>query len=238
MGNAPIAPSERHNLASIPEVSSSHDDLVSEMTRTNSVNAKANELESTQVADETTRYLPKGINRSSNAGLIIPSKPYGPPYTAGGSESPQWGWYINITSPATEMYQSGSSRPLPHHHKKQQSSAYTSQSSTRYLPKGMNRFSNGVIMPSKPYGCGGASTACDIESPQWDFSISVTPPVTDLHHYGSRYLPKKQDSSANASQTSSGTEAFESLTATNCQPNRIFQDMQKGALMGWSSVPL
>jgi hypothetical protein len=228
MGNALIAPHERHNLVSIPEVSSFQDDPVSEMRRTTSVNANANELESTQ--DETARYLPKGINRSSNAGVIMPSRPYGSvgsSYT-GGNESPQWGWYVTITSPSTEMYHSGSRRPLG---KKQESSANASQSSTRYLPKGMNRSSKGVVMPSKPYGCGGAFTAGGIESPQWDESIIVTPPTTDMYHYGSRSPSEKQDSSANASQISSSI-------ATSHQPNRIFQDMQKGATMGWSSVPL
>jgi hypothetical protein len=224
MGNAPIAPRGRHsNLASIPEVNSSQVDPVFGMTRTKSVNANANELDSTQ--DKTARYLPKGMNQSRNSGVSMPSRPYdsgGSSNTGGTTESPQWGWYINITSPTTEMHHSGST-PLRHN----------SQSSTRYLPKGMNRSSNGVIMPSKPYGCGGASIAAGIESPEWDWSIGITPPASDMYHCGSRYFPKKQDSLANASQTSSGTEA-----PPNHQPNRIFQDMQKGAPMGWSSVPL
>jgi hypothetical protein len=172
MGNAPIAPRERHNLASIPEVSSSQDEQVSEKTRANYINANANEqLESTQ--DEIARYLPKGMNWSSN----------------------------------------------------------------------------GVIIPSKPYGCGGASTAGGIESPQcidspqWGWYISITPPpASDMHHCGSRTLHhKKQDSPVNTSQGSSGMAVSESSTVTNHRPNRIFQDMhnkRKDASIGWPSVPL
>jgi hypothetical protein len=159
MGNAPIAPRERHNLPTIPEVSSSQDEHVSEITRATSINAIASELESTQ--DESARYLPKRMNRSSN----------------------------------------------------------------------------GVIMPSKPYGCGGASTVGGIESPQWGWYISISPSTSDMYHCGSRTL---HDSSANATQTSSGSEAFESSPATSHQPNRIFEDMHKkkrGASI-WSSIPL
>jgi hypothetical protein len=220
MGNAPIAPHERHNLASIPEVSLSQEvDPVSEMKRTKSIIANVNELESTP--DKTTRYLPKTMNRLSNAGVIMPSRPYdcGGSSNTVGTESPQWGWYIIIASPTTEMYHSGSRRLR---HKK----------TTRHLPKMTNRSNNGVIMPSKPYGCGGASTAGGIESPQWDLSSSVRPLATAMYHCrGSGSLPKKQDSSANSSQASS------SIAASH-QPNSIFLDMQKGASMGWSSVPL
>jgi hypothetical protein len=219
MGNAHIAPRERRNPVSVSEASSSQGERASEMTRTHSVHANVNELESTQ--NETAMYLPKGMNRSSN-GVIMPSKPYGcgGASTMGGIESPQWGWYISITPPASEKHHCGS-RPL---HKKQDSSANAPQASTRYLPKGGHRSINGVIVPSKPYGCGGHSTA----------GGSI-----DMYHSGStRPLYKKQDSSTNASDALPGTAASKSLTATSHQPNRIFKDMQKGASMGWSNVPL
>jgi hypothetical protein len=250
MGNTPIAPREQHNMETIPEVTSSQDDHVSsemtrtnsssqedhvsEMTRTNSVNANANELGSTQ--NETSMYLPKGFNRSNNS-VIMPSRPYGSggPSIAGGGESPQWGWYINIKSPTTEMYHSGSRPPL---HKVEDSSANASQASTRYLPKTMNRSNNSVSMPSKPYGCGGASTAGGIESPQWGWSISATPPASDMYHCGNRPPSRQQDTSTNTRPVSSGTVISESSKATSHQPNRIFRDMQKGASLGWSSVPL
>jgi hypothetical protein len=114
----------------------------------------------------------------------------------------------------------------------------------RYLPKGDNRSHNGVIMPTRPYGAGGLplpSTGGGVESPQWGWYINTTPPTPDTYHSGSRSLHKKQDSLANASESSSSTAATESSTATSQQPNRIFQDLQgkrKGAAMGWSSVPL
>jgi hypothetical protein len=119
----------------------------------------------------------------------------------------------------------------------------TPDETTKYLPKGMNRSNkNGVVMPSGPSVSGGPSPADGIESPQWGWYISITPPTPDIYHRGSRQpLYKKQDSSANASQASSDTAASESSTATSHQPNRIFQEMHSkrkyGASMGWSSVP-
>jgi hypothetical protein len=120
----------------------------------------------------------------------------------------------------------------------------THDETTRYLPKGrMNRSSNGVIMPSGPYGSGGASTADGIESPQWGWYISITPP-TEIYHSRSRpaAIQKKPGSSGSTSQASSDTAASGSSTATSHQPNHIFQEMvhnkRKGASLGWSSVPL
>jgi hypothetical protein len=114
----------------------------------------------------------------------------------------------------------------------------TQDETARYLPKTMNRSNNGVIMPSKPYGCGGASTVGSIESPQWGWYISITPPASDMYHSGSRPL---HNSLANVSYASSGTAASESSTAASHQPNRIFKDMhntKRRASVGWSSVPL
>jgi hypothetical protein len=122
MGNAQIPLCERHNPVSVTEASSSQDEHA--LTRTNSVTANASGLESTQA--ETSRYLPKLMNRSKND-AITPSRPQGSggPSTAGGIESPQWGWYINTTPPTPDMYHSGS-KSL---HKKQDSSANASQAS-------------------------------------------------------------------------------------------------------------
>jgi hypothetical protein len=113
----------------------------------------------------------------------------------------------------------------------------TQDEGPRYLPKGLNRSHNGVIMPTRPSGAGGTSAAGGIESPQWGWYINIntTPPTPDMYHSGSRALQKKQDSSAKASESPS------SAAATSHQPNRIFQDLQEkrqGAYMGWSSVPL
>jgi hypothetical protein len=114
----------------------------------------------------------------------------------------------------------------------------TQDETARYLPKRMNRSNNGVIMPSKPNGCGGASTVGGIESPHWGWYISITPPASDMYHSGSRPL---HDSLAVASQASSGKAASELSAATSHRPNRIFKDMHKkkrGTSVGWSSVPL
>jgi hypothetical protein len=122
MGNAQIPLRELHNPVSVSEASSSQDEHA--LTRTNSVPANASGLESTQ--DETSRYLPKLNNRSQND-AIAPSRPHGSagPSTAGGIESPQWGWYINTTPPTPDMYHSGSQSL----HKKQDSSANISNAS-------------------------------------------------------------------------------------------------------------
>jgi hypothetical protein len=130
----------------------------------------------------------------------------------------------------------------------------TQDEPARYLPKMTNRSNNGVIMPSKPYGCGGASTTVGsienpqcIDSPQWGWYISASitpPPASDMYHCGNRTLHhKKQDSSSNTSQGSTGTAVSGSSTATSHRPkNRtIFKDMhnkRKDATIGWPSFPL
>jgi hypothetical protein len=114
----------------------------------------------------------------------------------------------------------------------------TQDETARYLPKSMNRSNNGVIMPSKPYGCGGASTMGGIESPQWGWYISISPPASDMYRSGNRPL---HYSLANASHASSGRAVSESSTAASHQPNRIFKDMhntKRRTSVGWSSVPL
>jgi hypothetical protein len=124
----------------------------------------------------------------------------------------------------------------------------TEDKTARYLPKRMNCSNSGVSMPSKPYGCGGASVACVIEgpqcvdSPQWGWYISISPPASDMYHCGSRTLHhKNQDSLAKAKPASSHTVASEVSIATSHHPNRVFTDMhnkRKDASMGWPSVPL
>lgn len=51
-----------------------------------------------------TRYVPK-MTRNEK-GLIMPTRPYGGDPAGNGVDSPQWGWYTNITPPTPEMYQS------------------------------------------------------------------------------------------------------------------------------------
>ena len=86
--------------------------------------------DSSSSPSSTTRYIPKMTARSDGNGLIMPTRPYpshhyqdsstasagnpsmtsnGASVTSGGVESPQWGWYTNLTPPTPDMYQS-------HHH--------------------------------------------------------------------------------------------------------------------------
>ena len=63
-----------------------------------------------------SRYIPNMNPRTAGNGLIIPTRPYGRYNTSGdnkmhgnsGTESPQWGWYINTTPPTPELYYSRS----------------------------------------------------------------------------------------------------------------------------------
>lgn len=64
----------------------------------------------------TSRYIPNMNPRTAGNGFIVPTRPYGGRYTPGdnkivgssGTESPQWGWYINTTPPTPELYHSRS----------------------------------------------------------------------------------------------------------------------------------
>jgi hypothetical protein len=57
-----------------------------------------------------------------------------------------------------------------------------------------------------------------------------------MYHCGSRPLPKKQGL-RRMPQTSFGTEAIESSTATSDEQPYLSRHA-KGASMGWSSIPL
>jgi hypothetical protein len=48
------------------------------------------------------RYLPKmSVRNEKNGGIIMPTRPFGDP-AGNGVESPQWGWYTNITPPTPD----------------------------------------------------------------------------------------------------------------------------------------
>jgi hypothetical protein len=88
----------------------------------------------------------KGTSRVPNAGLM-PTMPYRShtvePFSsasASGVESPQWGWYTNITPPTPEMYYS---RP----HRKQ---ASTSDSSAMSTDTGHTESSSGTVPGAQP----------------------------------------------------------------------------------------
>jgi hypothetical protein len=56
------------------------------------------------------RYLPKmSVRNEKNGGIIMPTRPFGDNPAGNGVESPQWGWYTNITPP-TPDYSHPSSR--------------------------------------------------------------------------------------------------------------------------------
>jgi hypothetical protein len=60
-------------------------------------------LDNNNNSKDRTRYIPK-MNQNKN-GLIMPTRPYGSDPSGNGVESPQWGWYTNLTPPSPEMYQ-------------------------------------------------------------------------------------------------------------------------------------
>lgn len=60
-----------------------------------------------EALQDRTRYIPK-MTRAENS-LIMPTRPYGSDPSGNGVDSPQWGWYTNITPPTPEMYYSQSS---------------------------------------------------------------------------------------------------------------------------------
>ena len=66
-----------------------------------------------------SRYIPNMNPRTAGNGLIMPTRPYGrygstdnKMVGSTGTESPQWGWYINTTPPTPELYSSKSSNPM------------------------------------------------------------------------------------------------------------------------------
>lgn len=80
---------------------------------------------------DRTRYIPKMNHRSeNNKGLIMPTRPYGGSDATnnGGIESPQWGWYTNLTPPSPEMYHS--------HFSKASSKPQVGVASPPFMPSG------------------------------------------------------------------------------------------------------
>ena len=67
-------------------------------------------------------YLPR--MGPQGGGVAMPTMRDNQPHGAGGTESPQWGWYTNLTPPSPEMY---TSNPF---HKKQNNVSSTSTAST------------------------------------------------------------------------------------------------------------
>jgi hypothetical protein len=88
----------------------------SAMSRSRSVRSNANSLEKSQMDG---RYLPSN-HRPKNS-LLKPAvaytmhhgvEPFSSGTNTGGYDSPQWGWYTNLTPPSPEMYYSRPTKSL------------------------------------------------------------------------------------------------------------------------------
>lgn len=108
----------------------------------------------------------------------------------------------------------------------------------RYLPNGLDRAHNGLIMPTRPMGMGGNDpNGNGIESPQWGWYINTTPPTPEMYH--SRSSLKKSDHSAASAASSDAAASYGNPSTRG--PNRVFQGLKAGSnrpTVGWPSVPL
>jgi len=118
----------------------------------------------------------------------------------------------------------------------------------RYLPNGLDRAHNGLIMPTRPVGMGvhgGDPHGNGIESPQWGWYINTTPPTPEMYHSRSSLKHRGTDKS-DYSTSSSATSALSSdvtayRNAAMRGPNRVFQGLKAGSNrppVGWPNVPL
>ena len=100
---------------------------------------------------------------------------------------------------------------------------------TRYIPK-MNKDKGSIIMPTRPYG---GKDASGVESPQWGWYTTLTPP--DMM-YGTN-KPKKQD--VNKSPPMPQSPVTRIPEASEPRANHVFQTLQQNtAQVGWTSVPI
>ena len=123
----------------------------------------------------------------------------------------------------------------------------------RYLPRGLNRAHDGLVIPKRPYGPPPESTvpasASGEQSPQWGWYINTTPPTPEVycnrppkkHHSGSSQGSVDISTASSVSATTTTTHRGASPIFPARKPNPIFQDLQaknKNNAAGWSSVPL
>ena len=112
----------------------------------------------------------------------------------------------------------------------------------RYLPNGLDRAHNGLIMPTRPMGMGGVGNdphGNGIESPQWGWYINTTPPTPEMYHSRSSLKHREKSDSSASSAASSGAATVCDNPATR-GPNRVFQGLKASnrPTVGWPSVPL
>jgi hypothetical protein len=96
------------------------------MTRSQSIRKRLEENEDHQRRSSRDKsYLPRMNNsQGQSSGIVMPTMHANPHSNAGGAiESPQWGWYTNLTPPSPNY----TNHPLQ---KKQNTTANTSQAST------------------------------------------------------------------------------------------------------------
>ena len=75
------------------------------LRRSKSVQSEnSNMLDNSSKDTSRTRYIPQMKPPNKN-GLIMPTR-HTSDLSGNGVESPQWGWYTNLTPPSPEMYQS------------------------------------------------------------------------------------------------------------------------------------
>ena len=134
-------------------------------------------------------------------------------------------------------------------------------SETRYLPRGLDKAHNGIIMPKLPHSMdhyhypyqntttttttttgsslppvppSASSVDGEIESPQWGWFLRTTPPTPQMYQSHSKH-PSTGDSSLASTGTASSTS-----TVPTAHPNPVFQGLQDNTrhAMDWSGVPL
>ena len=97
----PTAPSASTNGSSVVNAKP----VRSVLRRSKSVQSEnSNMLDNSSKDTSRTRYIPQMKPPNKN-GLIMPTR-HTSDLSGNGVESPQWGWYTNLTPPSPEMYQS------------------------------------------------------------------------------------------------------------------------------------
>lgn len=95
----------------------------------------------------------------------------------------------------------------------------------------MNKDKGSIIMPTRPYG---GKDASGVESPQWGWYTTLTPPDV---MYGAN-KSKKQDANA-AQPTPQSPPVTRIPEVSEPRANHVFQTLQQNtAQVGWTSVPI
>lgn len=134
---------------------------------------------------------------------------------------------------------------------------------SRYLPRGLDKAHNGIVMPRMPYGTQidqSSSNDGGVESPQWGWFLRTTPPTPQMYYPRApaavqRHAttsstnvplpvgaPRADPSIPSAVPSSFTSSSADSSLPASSHPNPVFQGLQDkhqaAAGMGWSSLPL